>query len=345
MRMTRTSKTDVSSVDQSGVRPIQSHPERPHRNQHAMLARAGITLILLTSLLVILANTGLLGAASTNNQEPGLPTPFASTPSTTHETDPAFQPAPTTTPIPTPDPTSKPTPKPTTDQTPKPTPDPTPKPTPKPTPRPTPKPTPTPAPDANGIVWYNGFADPRTIKPITVEDPGSMTVLVNKYRQLPDGYAPPLVKADHSAGQSIHPTANEAWNRLHQACLEQTGSSLYLVSGYRSQSTQASLFNKALAEKGVAHTVAYYAYPGRSEHQLGLAFDLGTSDKPYKTSGFATSAAGRWMAAHGHEYGFVLRYPSGKSSITGYAYEAWHFRYVGVDKATAIRQKGITLDE
>lgn len=172
-----------------------------------------------------------------------------------------------------------------------------------------------------------------------------MTVLVNKYRQLPDGYTPPLVTADHSANQLIHPIANEAWNQLHQACLEQTGASLYLVSGYRSWNTQASLFNKSLAEKGIAHTVAYYAYPGRSEHHLGLGFDLGTTDKPYKTSGFATSTAGRWMTAHAHEYGFILRYPAGKTDITGYAYEAWHFRYIGVAAATAIKQKGITFDE
>ena len=119
----------------------------------------------------------------------------------------------------------------------------------------------------------------------------------------------------------------------------------FLVSGYRNQTSQANLFNSALIKKGTAHAVAYYAFPGRSEHQLGLGIDLGTSTAPYMTSRFTSTAAGQWIAVNGHLYGFILRYPAGKQSVTGYGYEAWHFRFVGIEAATAIKQKGITLDE
>ena len=176
-------------------------------------------------------------------------------------------------------------------------------------------------------------------------NPDILTVLLNKYWQLPDQYVPPLLQAPNSADQSLHPAAVEAWNAMHQACLADTRVSLYLVSGYRSQATQSISFDEALKTRGIAHTVAYYAYPRRSEHQLGLGLDIATSEERVISQYFLTTTAGKWMTANAHRYGFILRYPSGRSTLTGYGFEAWHFRFVGVSTATAIRQKGIVLEQ
>ena len=132
---------------------------------------------------------------------------------------------------------------------------------------------------------------------------------------------------------------------MYQACLEQTGLELYLVSGYRSYSAQTKSYNRALSRKGLVHTIKYYAWPGRSEHQLGLGFDISTADKREISAHFAERPAGQWLAAHAYLYGFILRYPAGKESLTGYGYEAWHYRYVGVDLATICYQNNWVLEE
>jgi zinc D-Ala-D-Ala carboxypeptidase len=199
--------------------------------------------------------------------------------------------------------------------------------------------------DDSGVAWYNGYADPRTITPATVADAAALDVLVNKYWQLPADYVPSLVSAASSASQMLRPEAAAAWDALREACRLDTGSTLYLVSGYRSYARQQAMFEDALREKGLVHTITYFAYPGRSEHQLGLALDLGTTEKAYMSGHFAATAAGRWLAVHAGGYGFILRYPAGSEAITGYGYEAWHYRYVGVEAAMAVNLQGVTFDE
>jgi D-alanyl-D-alanine carboxypeptidase len=84
---------------------------------------------------------------------------------------------------------------------------------------------------------------------------------------------------------------------------------------------------------------------GRSEHNLGLALDISTTDAGEISSGFADTTAGAWVVEHCHEYGFILRYPKDKTAITGYVFEPWHYRYVGIDLAGTLFASGQTLEE
>jgi D-alanyl-D-alanine carboxypeptidase len=214
--------------------------------------------------------------------------------------------------------------------------------TPKPTAAPTARPTP--VTPANGITYYRGFADPRTIEPEPVADPGSLTALVNKYHALAADYVPPLVTVD-GAGFSIRPEANEAWILLRAACLQDTGVTLLLISAYRSYTAQQNSFLDAIARKGIAGTVPYNALQGRSEHQLGLALDFSDGANKKMTLAFAKTSAGLWLAENGWTYGFILRYPSGKEKTTDYSYEPWHFRYIGLEPAAACHSNSWTLEE
>ena len=90
--------------------------------------------------------------------------------------------------------------------------------------------------------------------------------------------------------------------------------------------------------KEVANT--YSALPGHSEHQTGLAFDIGSVERS-----FVDTSEAKWIEENAHLYGFIVRYPKGKSDITGYIYEPWHVRYLGIDIATDVKNSGLTLEE
>lgn len=224
---------------------------------------------------------------------------------------------------------------------------PTPVPTIKPTAAPTAVPTKSPSSVKviDGVTYYNGYADPRTITPNMVEDPVSLTALVNKYWALEADYVPQLVSVDDGTDGKLHPAANEAWVLLREACRDATGISLELICGYRSYSTQAFQFRDAIERKGIAMTVPYNALEGRSEHQLGLVIDVtdGLSDK--YTLSFSRRDAYAWLFDHAHEFGYILRYQTGKEGITGYHFEPWHYRYVGIEAATACYDQGWVLEE
>ena len=201
-------------------------------------------------------------------------------------------------------------------------------------------------PAASGeIVWYDGYADPRTIAAETVESPGDLTVLVNKYFAIPADYSPDLVPADSSNNQYIRSEADDAWDLMRAACQADTGYVLYLCSGYRTFENQAALYAKSIRDKGIAHACSRNALEGRSEHNLGLALDISTTETGVISSGFAETPAGIWVTAHCSEYGFILRYPSDKTAVTGYVYEPWHYRFVGTDLAAVLSASGQTLEE
>jgi D-alanyl-D-alanine carboxypeptidase len=202
-----------------------------------------------------------------------------------------------------------------------------------------------PVPSSDNPVYVDGYLDPRSVTPTMVPDPASLTVLVNKYNAISSDYIPALVLAQSSRSCYIRPEAAEAWNLMRADCRNATGKTLYITSGYRSYSTQKSIFENALATKGLLRAISKYAYPGRSEHQLGLAMDISTTATKKISGSFLSTTAGAWMVAHAHEYGFILRYPLGKESITGYGFEAWHFRYVGVGSAADMHNSGQTLEE
>ena len=116
--------------------------------------------------------------------------------------------------------------------------------------------------------------------------------------------------------------------------------SIYLSSGFRSYETQNRIYNNYVSNYGQSSADTFSARPGHSEHQTGLAIDVNSID-----DSFADTPEAEWLASHAHEYGFIIRYPKGKESITGYKYEPWHIRYLGVEKATEVYNSGLTLEE
>lgn len=138
-----------------------------------------------------------------------------------------------------------------------------------------------------------------------------------------------------------------ALNNLVAAAREQ-GITLDLQSGYRSYGAQQKLYENYLAQDTQSNIDSYSAKPGYSEHQTGLAVDLGGASSPgcNVKPCFAVTPESKWLTDNVHNYGFIFRYPEGKQKITGYEYEPWHLRYVGIYLATKMKTKGIaTLEE
>lgn len=119
------------------------------------------------------------------------------------------------------------------------------------------------------------------------------------------------------------------------------------VSGWRSRKEQQQIWDDSLQENGLAFTKKYVAAPGHSEHQTGLALDLGLKSDhiDFIRPDFPDMGICRTFCLKAAKYGFILRYPAGKESITGIGHEPWHFRYVGVPHAAIMAEKGLTLEE
>ncbi|MBE6563232.1 MAG: D-alanyl-D-alanine carboxypeptidase [Ruminococcaceae bacterium] len=143
--------------------------------------------------------------------------------------------------------------------------------------------------------------------------------------------------ADYNPG--VDGTAYAALMQMFEAAKAE-GVGYWIASGFRSYDRQNRIYNNYVAQDGKAAADRYSARPGHSEHQTGLAFDLN-----YLTQAFGQSREGLWLAENCHKYGFIIRYPEGKEHITGYMYEPWHVRYIGVDMATAVYESGLCLEE
>ena len=162
----------------------------------------------------------------------------------------------------------------------------------------------------NGLTYINGV------------------LIVNKTYSIPADYGP----------GDLTPECKAAFAKLQAAAAEE-GLSIYLLSGYRSYETQTSLYNRYCARDGQAAADTYSARPGHSEHQTGLAIDVNSLSHT-----FADTKEGKWLAANAHLYGFIIRYSKDKQSVTGYAYEPWHIRYIG-PLAQAVYESGLCLEE
>jgi D-alanyl-D-alanine carboxypeptidase len=179
-----------------------------------------------------------------------------------------------------------------------------------------------------------------------VTDPNHYWVLVNKTHPLnPLRYVPPdLVNwagTGHLLRRDVAASVTQLFNGARSA-----GHSIGVVSAYRSYDAQASLYNHYVRTYGQAEADRISAKPGYSEHQTGLAVDVGNATGQCELAGcFGDTPGGRWVAANAHRYGFIVRYPNGYTHITGYAYEPWHLRYVGVQLATDMRNRGIPTME
>lgn len=123
-----------------------------------------------------------------------------------------------------------------------------------------------------------------------------------------------------------------------------SGHTLKMISGYRSYASQSTIYNNYVAQDGQAAADTYSARPGFSEHQTGLAVDVGNGICDLEIC-FGDTAAGKWVATNAQNYGFIVRYPQGKEAETGYQYEPWHLRYLGIDNAKSIYASGKTMDQ
>ncbi|MFF2089174.1 D-alanyl-D-alanine carboxypeptidase family protein [Paenibacillus sp. NPDC058174] len=187
----------------------------------------------------------------------------------------------------------------------------------------------------------------------TVANADSVTVLVNKHNKLPEDYTPsnlvyPDVKFTFNERIEKRKMTQEAASALEQLfqAASKDGLPLAGVSAYRSHSRQKQLFEGYVQKDGLEKARTYSAFPGTSEHETGLAIDVAGADgKCSAADCFADTAEAGWLADHAHEYGFIIRYPKGKDDITGYKYEPWHLRYVGLDAASDMHESGLTLEE
>lgn len=175
----------------------------------------------------------------------------------------------------------------------------------------------------------DGYVSATIVPPAPIEENGVTYVggvlVANKKHSLPENYGSGLT--------------NELCAALEKMRAG-TGYSFVIMSGFRSYEVQENLFWGYVERDGYDNAVTYSAYPGTSEHQTGLAVDLGWVDDQY-----AYTEEGMWLAKNCHEYGFIIRYPQGKQHITGYIYEPWHVRYLGRSTAKLVHDSGLTLEE
>jgi zinc D-Ala-D-Ala carboxypeptidase len=187
-----------------------------------------------------------------------------------------------------------------------------------------------------------------------VHNPTDTLALVNKSYRFNEGYVPgDLVRVNIPFAGSViweerlmRREAAEALEKLFESASKQN-IQLRGISGYRSYETQRHLYYLTVRNMGVEYAENYVAYPGHSEHQSGLAMDLvgPVSYSQLSTSDFGNTKEGKWVEKNAHSFGFIIRYPEGKEKITGYNYEPWHLRYVGIEAAREIKEKGLVLEE
>ncbi len=178
-------------------------------------------------------------------------------------------------------------------------------------------------------------------------DVNGLLFLQNRQWRVSRYYEPVTLKADVPGQlQDMRADAAAALEEMFAACKAETGVTLKAVSGYRSYQRQATIYqNKLDRVKTEERADQYVARPGASEHQLGLAMDIGQkSDDVNLTSSFGRTKGGKWVAEHCWEYGFILRYQEGWEDVTGYAYEPWHVRYVGREYAQMIHEANMPLE-
>ena len=170
-------------------------------------------------------------------------------------------------------------------------------------------------------------------------------LIVNKYYKLDSNYTPDnLVKVENNLGQGYLEKETYEHFVLMANDAKKEGLTLLSASPYRSYATQKYIYNDYVKRNGQEEADTYSARPGHSEHQTGLAVDI-KSDLSGELMRFETTKEAKWLSENAYKYGFILRYPKGKEHITGYIYESWHYRYVGVETAKKIKEEDITYEE
>lgn len=187
-----------------------------------------------------------------------------------------------------------------------------------------------------------------------IQNPQNTLSLVNKIFGLPDNYIPSdLVRPNvqFSFGEEklekslMREEAATALEKMFAAARED-GIELFAVSGYRSFGRQDVLFSAEVQRVGEEKAMQAVAVPGSSEHQTGLTMDISSRTNNFNLNEqFGSMKEGVWLANNAHKFGFIMRYPKGKEDITGYMYEPWHYRYIGIKAATEVFENEWTLEE
>lgn len=209
---------------------------------------------------------------------------------------------------------------------------------------------PEPLPDSQPAVRQTEVPLPSVFPPPGTED--WMLTLVNNSTPLEDGYVPELATIN-AAGHRFDARAASSLKEM-LADMEKQGLSPLVCSSYRTWDKQQSLFDRQLGKQkakglagddAVAAASTIVAYPGTSEHQLGLAADIVALDYQILDDKQQETPEAQWLVEHCAEYGFILRYPPEKSDVTGVIFEPWHYRYVGAAAAREIMDQGLCLEE
>ncbi|MHB7978111.1 D-alanyl-D-alanine carboxypeptidase [Clostridium sporogenes] len=177
-------------------------------------------------------------------------------------------------------------------------------------------------------------------------------VLVNRDNKLDESYLPhdlivPNIRFLENRNFQIRRLRRVASEALENLFQEAKNENIILlgVSGYRSYNYQVNVYNNSIYRNGQQHADKYVAHPGTSEHQTGLAMDVVSTEYTNLDENFVNTRAYKWLKENCYKYGFIIRYPKEKENITGYNFEPWHIRFVGIEAATEIMNKGITLEE
>lgn len=199
----------------------------------------------------------------------------------------------------------------------------------------------------NTITYVNIGLDNKYYTNVTkIENEDDLLVLVNKYNSLSSNYVPKDLTTINAKYQWLgrsNQLTKEAAKAFEKMCAAALKDNITILagSGYRSYNYQKTLYNNYVARDGFAEAETFSARPGYSEHQTGLAMDITNkygfidkNDKEYT-----------WLVKNSYKYGFILRYPENKDEITGYMYEEWHYRYVGIETAKEVYDSNLTYDE
>ncbi len=189
----------------------------------------------------------------------------------------------------------------------------------------------------------------------SIDEAASPWVVVNKQRPLAiKKYVPSTLtkpafaspRTNNPFGLLLAKPAGDAFIKLAAAMKKAGAGDLFMQSAYRSYSYQVSVHSSAVARLGLKAGEALAARPGFSEHQTGLAVDVAAIGQGCVIQVcFAKTRAGRYVAKYGYRFGFIVRYPEGETATTGYQFEPWHLRYVGVDLATEMHNTQVTVLE
>lgn len=198
------------------------------------------------------------------------------------------------------------------------------------------------------VTFVNAYLDKDYYSndiPLSKDKASKLDVIVNKYYKLDKDYEPEdltIINSKFASGtQKLRKEAADKFEEMASDMLKEN-LKIYAGSTYRSYSYQEGLYNRYVKKDGFKEAETYSARAGYSEHQLGLAVDIVNGKWNYLSEGDKEYT---WLINNSYKYGFILRYPHESEYITGYVFEDWHFRYLGIDLATKVHESKLTYDE